>query len=155
MTTGAASLFGNIRNFTESEFNIGTTHFKVHKLAPKTGFKVLEMIRTAVGPGLSSLPVEGGTMSIITNVVFSIPEDAVERISNAMYERVEFSPAGSTGGAMPLLASLEMATEAFEPFEFYELLARCLAVNFTGSWDAILSRIQAPAPNSTQPSTET
>ena len=90
---------------------------------------------------------------MIASIALSLDPVDIERISNAMYERVEFA---SGGDFMPLNeATQPMAFDGMEPFEIYELVLRCLSVNFFASLDALLSRIQGASRASPSPSTET
>ena len=138
--------------FAERDFEIGNTHFRVHKLLPMRGFQVLEMIRSALGGKLASVlsDTDSGVATVIVGAALSLPPEAVERISAALYERVEFARPGSDYMALTP-ATQPMAFEDIEPVQIYELLIRCLAVNFTASWDAILSRIREIRPVESSP----
>ena len=152
-----------LQRFNESEFTLGNRRFRVHKLptdwwnGDKPGsFQVFEMLRTALAGNFPTALAESneGSGALIIRSLMSIPTETIEKVAAAMYARVEFAPPDSDY-LLLTPATRPMAFEEFEPFMVYELIGRCFAVNFTASWDALLSRMAESTPESDSSSPNT
>ena len=142
-------------SYGERELTIGGTTFVIGKLLPMDAFRVLEKIRVAIGHSVKTINTEG--MEPATSIVallFSLPEDTVEDVRKRLFAGVKFRNQNAVT-PRPVYPDEAMAFRDLEPVAVYEVLVRCLAVNFTGSFREIISRMGALIPDSPPPDIET
>lgn len=116
---------------------IGVTTFEIGKLLPMEAFSILEMLRPAVGAALALAPANAGLPQMIATVLRLDPV-ILAGVRPVLFGQVKFTNRGTQ--TPTVLAGRE--DEAFvdlEPVHVYEVLGRCLARNFQGSWDALVS----------------
>ena len=140
-------LEGIAASFDERELTIGETHFTINKLLPMDGFRVMEKIRVAVGKSIRSVETGDTPATAIVSVLLSLPEETIAQIKTILFGAVTFT---NRNAQTPrgLARDEAMAFVGLEPIHVYEVLARCLAVNFTQSFVEITSRMAAIAPDS-------
>ena len=135
-----ASVMAAAAKYSETDFKLGDTTFYVRKLTAMRGHKVSEMIRAAVGVQTLRFGGASDVPTLIAGIILSLNPVDVEAITKVMWERVEFKN-GTAQTPLPLLGNEDMAFEHLEPVDVYEVIVRCLAVNFTASLEGILSRM--------------
>lgn len=151
MTT--APLFGgkwDANALSDTSFTIGETTFSVYKLLPHDAFTLLDMIRVstmrnavgvlpniAIGGQNAREVFEQGFMAFLL-MLLSMPSDDLLRVRDVLWRNVEFTN-HMAQSPMSLESNHEMAFDRLEGIHYYEVLVRCLVVNFTESWDAIQS----------------
>ena len=131
-------------NLTDTEFEIGGTRFFISKLSAVAGFDLLEVIRHELGKSTSlRVPdaMSEGAVGSLLQMVLSLDPSFVAYIRKILFERVAFSNRLALD-PLPLAGSEDMAFGGLEPVAIYEVLARALAVNFTGSWQYAVSKFQ-------------
>lgn len=131
---------------TDREFNIGTVRFKIDKMPATQGWRLMEYIRHAIGTQDHMAGVSpndpGSTLVMGIAAIAALPTDTVEYIRNVMFPHVHYWTAevrGGNGVTLTTDGDIDMAFADLEPVHLYELIVRCLAVNFTASYTAILS----------------
>ena len=135
----------------------GTTHFTIHKLLAMEGFRVLDKIREAVGERLSHVDSDASVPTMIAAVALSIPTAKVEEIMRPLFAQVTYT---NTHAKTPLKVSDgniidDAAFAGLEPIAIYNLLIRCLAVNFFSSFTEIKSLLATALPDSSPQPTAT
>lgn len=145
------------RQFTVTGDDGGKTHFTITKLMPFEGFRVLDKIREAVGEQAAKLPADASVQNIIVAIAMSIPSEKLEAIMRPLFTSVTFTSATVKTPAPVADHNTidEMAFNGLEPITIYNLLLRCLAVNFFSSFTAIKSLLATANPSSNSPNTET
>ena len=134
-----SALIASAMALTDREFTIRDVRFTVNKLLTPDAFKVLEQLRFAVGDRLKALPADS-TFSAYVGLVLSIEPGMVEKLMAMLFKTVSFKTPDQPQ-ALGLLTKEAMAFKDLEPIHYYEVIARCLAVNFFGSLAEIQSRI--------------
>ena len=148
-----------IAELQQQQFSIGATHFEISKLLPQEAYTLLERMRVALAPGLGShdwsvSDTAMGVIQALILVVANIPPSQLESIRDEMFSQVHFTNE-TAKQSLPLAGNIGLAFENLEPVHIYEVLLRCLAVNFTGSLRAILSLMPAIQQNTSRPVTGT
>lgn len=127
----------DMEEFRKPEFEINGTHYEITKMRSMPGFALLEQIRQNLGLSFSALAeirngnlLEADAMTALAQTLLCLPPDFVELVRKKLFEGVSFRNE-EVKTALPLAGKEQMAIK--EPFEVYELIARCLAVNFIPS----------------------
>ena len=85
-------------------------------------------------------------------LILSVDPVGLENVRKYLFAEITFTNANAKT-AMPLAGNEGLALSGLEPVAVYEILMRALAVNFTESFSAILSRlVPQAAGDSLQPS---
>ncbi len=132
----------SIEKLTETEFEIDGTRFFIAKLPAMAAYDLMELIRHELGKSQALVMPEGGedaTVSGLLRVVLSLDPSFVKMVRRKLFERVSFANARATK-PQQLAGAEDMAFDGLEPVAVYEVLVRCLAVNFTPSLRALGSR---------------
>ena len=154
--------------FTSRDVKIGDVQFFIGKMLPGEAFALFEDIRPGLKaisgaqmPNLGMLTagdkvspeLAGAFILSAVDVISSLPKEIVAIAKDRLFRLITF-----TSPSYPTRTRLDQAEEgAFVDLDFihiYELIGRSFAVNFTGSWDALKSRLPA-APPSPPPDTKT
>ncbi len=137
------SLSNISRNLTDTEFEIGGTRFFISKLSAVAGFDLLEVIRHELGKSTSlRVPMQCPRSRGLLAPDGPFPGPVLRGLrSEILFERVAFSNRLAVD-PQSLSGSEDMAFGGLEPVAIYEVLARALAVNFTGSWQYAVSKFQ-------------
>lgn len=130
----------------EQEFKIGDVRFRVGKMPALKAFNLLEYMRKVVADRDETAGIDPGNgtiaMVMLVKAIAGLPTDAVEHIRRELFPCVQYwTPNVHGGSGIELLTDddVDAAFATLEPIKIYELIVRCLAVNFTGSFAAILS----------------
>ena len=134
-------------NLTEdlsvTEFEIGGTRFVISKLPAMPAFALLEEIRREVGRRSSALApddAEGAGTAGLLQLVLDLEPQFVDRVRRKLFENVVF--ANETARTpQPLVGAEDTAFQELEPVAVYEVLLRCLTVNFSPSVRALVSKL--------------
>ena len=133
----------NIDDLKATDFTLGNTQFRIHKLLPMEGFRVLEDIRAALGPKIMQLQSEDTSLNNMltgfVGLVLSVSTQDVQNVMRQLFIEAYFKDEHSNQ-FVSLSGNEGLAFKELEPFHVYEVLARCLVINFTGSLDEIMSR---------------
>ena len=147
--------------YCESQFSVdgdnGKTHFRITKLMPFDGFRVLDSIRAAIGERLATVNADASVMTIIISVAASIPPNKMEEVMRPLFASVTYTNAHAKTPA-PVCDGNAIDQTAFaglEPITVYNLLLRCLAVNFFSSFAGIKSLLDDIIPDSNPQPTPT
>ena len=134
--------------FLATEVEIGETRFRFSKLPAMRGYALLEKIRTAIGRHAGVQSSAG--MGAIVRAVLSLPPEFVEEVRIELFGEVKFSNRMAQT-AQTLAGAEDTAFADLEPVAVYEVLVRCLAVNFTESFRQIASRLGVGEATSSSP----
>ena len=109
---------------------------------------VLEKIRAQTAGALDQRIAEGAIEHTFLRIIVSLRVDFVNKMRLELFRHVSYTNASTS--LVPLAGNEDNAFDGLEPIAVYEVLVRCLAVNFTGSFRAISEAISSqPSPPST------
>ena len=138
------------------QFTVGDTVFNIGKLSALKQFEVFEEIRFHLAHETDALSFMSEATDLamagtdvndmasgfnIMDVVMKLKPDFVTYVANELFKTVTFRNANMSQAK---LMTPEMEDMAFQNINFvyrYELIARCLAVNFSDSFQLIVSRL--------------
>ena len=126
----------------EQKFTIGEVEFSITKLSAMDGWRLLEDIRHQIGKSDLGDSVEADILKQISKTITGMDPAFVDDVRERLFKKVEFKTKDVKAGWLPLSGGEDMAFEKLEPSAIYELLMRCLVVNFTASFSDILSRLK-------------
>lgn len=138
----AARLLARTADWKQKECTLGRTRFRIEKMLPMQGFEVLEMVRSAVGDRFRTLSAETGTAGALISVILGIDPPALRSIMDRLFRSVHFTNA-NVKTPMVVFGNEGMAFESCQPIDVYELLARCLTVNFRESFSDLFPELAA------------
>lgn len=137
----------------ERQFTLGepprAVQFRVAKLNAMPCFRLWESVRVAAFDSLR----KGNDLALGTNVItaiLSLPEEVVERLRAEMFRRVWFRTP-EVSGELLLAGAEDTAFELIGASAVYQVLGRCIAINFFDTLSAALSRSGAGSPISSPP----
>ena len=130
----------------------GDTAFRIGKMPALAGWDVLEDIRVESG-GTLDMDHAGGVRTAFATMLAGFSKPFVARLRTTMFQHVTFTNSVARD-AQVLAGAEDMAFNHIEaePGHVYELLLRCLAVNFTPSFLAASEKILSLMPPSTRSS---
>ena len=140
----------SIDSLTETEVEIAGTRFFIAKLPAMAAFDMMEIVRHELGRSQAGALQNGEPDAMfpgLINMVMSLDPTFVSQVRRKLFERVSFA---NTRASTPqqLAGAEDMAFDGLEPVAVYEVLVRCLAVNFTPSLHALGSRFNGVDLNS-------
>ena len=136
-----------LKDLKNPKFTIKNTDFSIVKLPPMNGFDVSEEIRINLVTTADKFDAGDGSDSqnviLFTKAIMGLPTAFVKYLMVVLFEYVEFK--GKDVGIDKSWAKLkgleDMAFQGFEIINIYEVLARALFVNFSGSFSDLASSI--------------
>ena len=132
-----------IKNFGDIKFKIKNTEFDIVKLPPMSGFKVVENIRETLAATANKFDGGAGTeeesATLFFKAVLGLPPSFIDYLMSELFEHVQFSGGAIDKGWAKLKGLEDTAFDNFEVINIYEVLARALYVNFSGSFIGIMS----------------
>ena len=134
---------GPLDGLTEPEVEMMGTRFFIAKLPAMAAFDLMELIRHELGKSQSVTLPEGAPdvlVSGLIRMVMSLDPAFVSGVRRKLFEHVSFSNQ-RVPTPQQLAGAEDMAFDGLEPVAVYEVLVRCLAVNFTPSLRALGSRL--------------
>ena len=133
---------------------IRDTTFTIHKLLPMEGYRVWEPLRVELFDRASRAAISLDTSSVaaIVGIILSVSEPVLERVRVKMFEQVFFRNQ-TAQTEMTLTGNEAMAFQNLEVIHVYEIIVKCLAVNFTPSLLELLSLMDRVLPSSPPPPT--
>ena len=132
----------SIEALTKTEFEIGRTRFFIAKLPAIAAFDLLELIRHEVGKSADLVVPEGSEnkrVATLLPLMLSLDPAFVKRVRTTLFEKVSYSN-DRVPTPQKLAGAEDMAFDGSEAVAVYEVLLRCLAVNFTASLRAVGSK---------------
>ena len=129
-----------IKGLKDSEFSMCGVKFQVKKLSPIAGFHMFEKIRYEISSNAESSEAEPDSPLLFYKAVLTLEPRVIEEIRVELFKSVSFRGNGVESGWMELDGSEEMALQGMEALHIYELLIRCLSVNFSGSFHALIQK---------------
>ena len=136
------SLDGLRDDLTKTEFEISGTRFFIAKLPAMAAFDLLELIRHELGRSQALKVPEGtsdGDVHSLLKLVLSLDPAFVRLVRRELFSKVSFANA-RIATPQPLAGAEDTAFDTLEAVTIYEVLLRALAVNFTESLRAVVSR---------------
>ena len=135
----------------ELEFSIKSTRFRITRMLPMDGFAVLEDIRQSIGENIQLIRESSSVTTALATVVMAIKPNDLERIRHKLFAEVSFQNEIAKTWR-PLYPDEAMGFNGLEAIHVYEVLGRCLAVNFFDSSQGIARAFQdmtqdTPSPN--------
>ena len=138
------SFNGLAEELTKTEFEIGRTRFFIAKLPAIAAFDLLELIRHEVGKSADLVVPEGSEnkrVATLLPLMLSLDPAFVKRVRTTLFEKVSYSN-DRVPTPQKLAGAEDMAFDGSEAVAVYEVLLRCLAVNFTASLRAVGSKFK-------------
>ena len=130
----------------QEEFEIGNVKFRIGKLSALNGWSMLERIRFSLSKtDIATADIGDGeiaSMQVFAKVVLGLDPDLVNDLRHKLFAHVEFKTEAVERGWMPLKDAVDMAFAELEPSAIYEVLVRALIVNFTPSFNELVSRLK-------------
>lgn len=148
------SVADTIANLRKETFNIKNVSFKINKLPVMTALNVIEELRYGLGEKFEGLGDDNDYTAQFFKMIMSLPPELVARIRETLFTEVVFSKPPEYKGFVPLVGLEDAAFESLSPFSVYEVLVRCLVVNFIDSLEDISLRFGID-PQSFNPSAAT
>ena len=136
------SLNGLGEELTATEFEIGRTRFFIATLPAIGAFDLLELIRHEVGKSADLAVPEGSEdekVAALLKLALSLDPAFVKRVRTTLFEKVSFSN-DRVPTPQKVAGAEDMAFDGSDAVAVYEVLLRCLAVNFTASLRAVVSK---------------
>jgi len=130
----------SVKGLKNPEFTMEGVKFQIKKLSPIKGFNLFEKIRYEISRNADSAEAEPDSPLLFYKAILTLNPDVIEGIREDLFRNVSFRGNGVETGWMDLDGSEDMAFQEMEPLHVYELLIRCLAVNFSGSFHALISK---------------
>ena len=134
-----------IGDLTQEDFKIGDVEFHIDPLNPFIGYKMLEEIRNEIGKvtGAQTQPLNitlsgAGLPGDFIQILLNMPASYVDSLRARLFQEVYYRYPGAMERTQ-LGGHEEEAFSALLPVAVYEVLVRCLAVNFTSSAISIFS----------------
>ena len=131
---------------TDNEVQFGETHFDIRKLPVMEGWHTLEYIRRRVGDKLLDIDLgdsdlgagtyDAKAVTSVFGAILSMEETDIDKVRTALFKHVKFRNESAKDWQV-LEGAEDMAFQALEPGNVYEVLVRCLVVNFFGSFQAL------------------
>ena len=145
----------NLNNFGDeyqkTEFTIGNCKFSVEKLRAMEGYWLLEQIRYEFRNTV--LKELGDDENALFASFFMLDPQFVETVRKRLFQRVKFTNESAIT-AQQLAGAEDIAFTGLEPLAIYEIIVRCLMINFSNSLRDILdllSRSNNPDTQSSNP----
>lgn len=138
----------NIEELKKSTITYNNTTFIIKKLNADEAWNILESIRIQIIDRSDKITPTANNVYDLIKAVLGLPTEFVQHLKTQLFLNVTFTIKGkmspnNKGEGMRL--SPEMMASAFsdlEAYHIYELLARCLVVNFFYSFDMLLKTLQ-------------
>ncbi len=126
--------------YTKLNVQIGETHFEIRKLLVMDSFAVLEELREGLGEQLGEVDSDDPLQVTMVKTILSAPRELVISIRDQLFANVLFRNE-SYRTPMILAGMEEAAFDGLTPIDVYEMLVRCLAVNFFDTFREIASKL--------------
>ena len=144
------------QEWKETDFTITQNgvkvRFYVKKLMPLQGMALFEKIRPGIGAALGAVRKSGGVdESAMIDIVCLVPSETVAVAMDRLFRHVTYSRS-DVPEPVSLHGDIDSAFAGLEPIAIYEVLARCLCINFIGSFSALLSQMGGEDDPITSPS---
>lgn len=155
----------------DEEFTLGATSFRIHKIPALEAWEVLEQIREqfgktldadvmalkGVGSAMADKASENGhasdrtadQISAMARLVLGLPPSFVKSLRNRLFAHAQFRNQVAVDW-QPLQGGEDTAFMNLEPVEVYNVLVRCLAVNFFPSFRGLFGRSLSDPQNTPQ-----
>ena len=132
------------------------TVFTIQQLLAMEGFRVWEPLRVELFERASRMPltVSGNSMIALVGVLLSVSESTLDRVRSKLFEQVLFTNQNAQT-PMVLAGNENMAFNGLETVHVYEVLVKCLVINFTPSLLELLSLMDRIPSTSPPPPTAT
>ena len=124
---------------TENDFTIAQTRFVIDKLPAMRAYDLLEAIRYEVGTTDQQGTIEWRADTLI-GLILGLKPAFVKQVRDKLFAAVHFTNENAQT-PQPLLGAEDTAFKGLEPVSVYEVLTRCLAVNFMPSLHVIISKL--------------
>ena len=132
----------------ERECQIGDTTFSIGKMPTIEGWDCMEVIREQTGMTIMNLKDDSkdsedpriAVMKAIVKIFFTLPVPFVKKLKIQLFSHCQYKNEQTTWSPLKQV-NMQSAFGALEPIAVYEVLVRCLAVNFTVSCQEIIDLI--------------
>lgn len=155
-------------SLTDPEFELSGTRYRVRKLPAIPAAKLLLEIREEIGNTIGvdgikrltkvqvdtstkNVSVEGGdTLAALVQLALTLRTEYIVSVADQLFEYVTFqNEQAQTHQSLAGAQDLAFNTGG-EPFDYIEVIVRCIAVNFGGSSQRLVSRLLGALPNTIQ-----
>ena len=131
-----------MKELNQSKITINDTTFVIGKLGAFKSFKLLEKIRVALAYSSNDVKNESTDINGFIKAILALPEELIDEVMEIFFDAVRFIKKDEVKGAgLPLeKQNYDMAFASLEPVHIYELLARCITINFFCSFQELQKR---------------
>ena len=134
-----------MEGWTERQVTIDGVTFDIGKLLPEECFQLYETMRPVLEhlvEAASGVDDDDPNAGLLVAVKFfsRIPRDIVAQVQRTLFKVTTYSTPDQKA-QMTLAGDESNAFKTLDAIHYYEVLARCLAINFIGSWVALKSRV--------------
>ena len=131
-------------DWTDPEFTIGDVHFAVQKLPPEPAYELLESILYELSEPAKAVGSAEPTAGALLSAVLSLEPGFKKRVRDVLFRHVTFQ-SNRARTPQPLVGSagsaVDMAFADLPAVAIHDVMMRALAVNFTGSWEYLDSKL--------------
>jgi hypothetical protein len=138
-------MIANLKDLKNKEFEIKDTSFTIEKLPPYEGFELFEEIRINLVKTADGFDSGNGSedqnIILFTKTIMGLPPSFIKSLMSKMFKYIQFQgeKIGVEKGWINLKGMEDTAFQNFEVINIYEVLARALFINFSGSFSEITS----------------
>ena len=141
---------------TADEATIGETTFYFSKIGTVKAWPIFLEIRAEIGKALRERGIvvnlqDGNSLAAaLISLALTLPTPFIQQLQAEMFKYVQYKNEHTSDGRQDLTDTEDMAFDGLEAVDIGEVLARCLAVNFTGSirriggWASLLETPNSP-----------
>ena len=128
-----------MKELNQSKITINDVTFSIGKLPAFRSFKLLEKIRVALAHSSNDVKASSSDINGFIKSVLALPESLVDEVMEVFFDSVKFIKKEEVKGTgLPLEKQYyDMAFASLEPVHIYELLARCILINFFCSFQEL------------------
>ena len=126
----------NVEAMRKQDVTMGDVDFKISKIPAMEAYDLLELARIQLANCADKITPSGNAMVDFIKSVGCLPVEFTNHLKSELFKRVTFIKksnmvGNNQGVGLPLTSDkFAMAFENLDPSYVYELLIRCLVVNF-------------------------
>ena len=121
----------NIDELKKESITYGVVTFEIRKLSAVKAMEVVEILRVSLANTLTKLESSNNYVRDVLSLILTLPPEIVDKVKKMLFSSVVFRKEGEVKGGLPLEPQYyDMAFQTLDVFNIYELIARCLFVNF-------------------------
>jgi hypothetical protein len=123
----------NIEALNKQKCKIGNVNFVINKLNAFEGDEVFGLMRTELVKVANVLDGDDMDMATLLKAVMALPQATIREVRERLFNACTYQHEGINMAAPLDTHMFDTAFDGLDTFDIYELLARCLVVNFFSS----------------------